>query len=375
MALLESLGRTLTCLREGRLPSQKQLKWSQLRVGLTVLFASVTLAVLIFLMSGTTGLFTHKITLLSYFDNAQGLRNGAPVRLAGVDIGNVTGVHVVQHRPGTPVEIIMRVNTKYIFNIRKDSRTSLSTAGVLGETFIDIDSAQATGPEARNGDTLPTRDTPDIQDVVRASQGTLQNLDALLKRTDRILAFVESGQGSIGKLIYDPLLYNRFADTVNEFKGIVDQIRNGQGSLGKLVSNDEAYNKAMAAVDKLNLIIDDMQQGKGSAGKFLKDPGLYNNANETIANVKKLTDDINAGKGTLGKLTKDEALAQKLDNTITKLSSLTDRLEAGEGTAGKLFKDPTLYNDLDQTLLETRQLVKSIRENPKKYLTFKVKVF
>ena len=81
------------------------------------------------------------------------------------------------------------------------------------------------------------------------------------------------------------------------------------------------------------------------------------------------------GKGSLGKLTKDDALAQKLDNTITKLSALTDRLEAGEGTAGKLFKDPSLYNNADQMLIETRQLVKSIREDPKKYLTFKVKVF
>jgi phospholipid/cholesterol/gamma-HCH transport system substrate-binding protein len=356
------------------LPSQKQLKWSQLRVGLTVLFASITLGVLTFLMSGTTGLFTPKITLRSYFDNAQGLRNGAPVRLQGVDIGNVTAVRVV-NKSRTPVEVIMRVNTKYGFNIRKDSVTSLSTAGVLGETFIDIDSSQATLPEARDGDVLKTRDTPDIQDVVRASQGTLQNLDALLKRTDRILAFVESGQGSIGKLVYDPLLYNRFADTVNEFKGIVDQIRNGEGSLGKLVADEEAYNKVITAVDKVNSLIDDVQQGKGTAGKFLKDPALYNNANDTIANVKKLTDDINAGKGPLGKLTKDEALAQKLDNTITKLSVLTDRLEAGEGTAGKLFKDPALYNNLDETLVETRQLVKSIRENPKKYLTFKVKIF
>jgi phospholipid/cholesterol/gamma-HCH transport system substrate-binding protein len=356
-------------------PSQKQLKWSQLRVGLTVLFASITLGVLIFLMSGTTGLFTPKIVLKSYFDNAGGLRVGAPVRLAGVDVGNVTGIRIVSDKPLTPVEIRMKVTAKYRSSMRKDSVTSLSTAGVLGETYIDIDSSHAKGPEISDGDTLATRETPDIQDVVRSSQGTLQNLDALLKRTDRILAFVESGQGSIGKLIYDPQLYNRFADTVNEFKGIVDQIRNGQGSLGKLVSNEEAYNKVIAAVDKVNAMIDDLQQGKGTAGKLLKDPGLYNNANDTIANVRKLTDDINAGKGTIGKLARDEALAQKLDNTLTKLSILTDRLEAGEGTAGKLFKDPSLYNNTDQMLVETRQLVKAIRENPKKYLTFKVRVF
>ena len=77
------------------MPSQKQLKWSQLRVGLTVVFASITLAVLIFLMSGTGGIFTRKIVLTSYFDNSGGLRVGAPVRLEGVDIGNVQSIRLV----------------------------------------------------------------------------------------------------------------------------------------------------------------------------------------------------------------------------------------------------------------------------------------
>ncbi len=220
------------------MPSQKQLKWSQLRVGLTVLFASVTLAVLIFVMSGTGGWFTSKITIRSYFDNAGGLREGAPVRLAGVDIGNVTAVRIVDGKPITPVEVTMKVNTKYKFNLRKDSVTMLSTAGVLGETYVDIDSSVAKGPAATDGDTLAARSQPDIQDVVRASQGTLQNMDALLKRLDRIVAFVESGQGSIGKVIYDPGLYDRLNSTVTEFKGLMDEIQSGKGSLGPLLTSD-----------------------------------------------------------------------------------------------------------------------------------------
>ena len=357
------------------MPSQKQLKWSQLRVGLTVFFASVILAVLIFLMSGTGGLFTPKIVLKSYFDNASGLRIGAPVRLSGVDIGNVTGIRIVQGKPLTPVEVMIKVSSKYGFNIRRDSMTVLSTAGVLGETYLDIDSALAKGPAAQSGDTLPTKDTPDFQDVVRSSQGTLQNLDSLLKRTDRILAFIESGQGSIGKLIYDPTLYDRFASTVNEFKGLVDQVRNGKGSIGKLFSDDEAYNKAIAAVDKVNSMIDELQQGKGTAGKLLKDPALYDNANQTIVNVRKLTDDINAGKGAIGKLANDQAFANKLQNVIDKLSAISDQLEAGQGTAGLFLKDPKLYNNADQLLVESRGLIQSVRENPKKYLTFHVKIF
>jgi phospholipid/cholesterol/gamma-HCH transport system substrate-binding protein len=357
------------------LPSQKQLKWSQLRVGLTVLFASVTLMVLIFVMSGTGGWFTTKITLRSYFDNAGGLRIGAPVRLAGVDIGNVTAVRIVEGRPASPVEVTMKVNTKYLFSLRKDSVTLLSTAGILGETFVDVDSAAAKGLAVADGDVLQARDQPDIQDVVRASQGTLQNIDTLLKRADRIIAFIESGQGSIGKVIYDPALYNQLNATVAEFKGLVDGIQQGKGSIGPLLTSDEAYKKAMAAVDKVNVLIDDLQAGKGSAGKLLKDPELYDNTNKTIANVRQLTDDINAGKGALGKMAHDQEFANKLQEVIGNLAALSTSLEKGEGTAGMLFKDPALYNNSNQMLVETRELVKSIRENPKKYLTFHVKIF
>ena len=357
------------------MPSQKQLKWSQLRVGLTVLFASITLAILIFLMSGTGGILTRKITLRSYFDNSGGLRVGAPVRLEGVDIGNVSDIQVVPGKPLTPVEVIMRVNTVYSFSLRKDSVTTLKTAGVLGEVYVDINSATAKGPPAVNGDTLATRETADLEDVVRASQSTLQNMDALVKRLDRIVAFIESGQGSIGKVIYDPSLYDRLNTTVNEFKSLVDQVKGGQGSLGPLFTSDEAYKKAMAAIDKLNAMIDDIKAGKGTAGKLLKDPALYDNANKTVANVRAFTEDINAGKGALGKMTHDEEFAAKLQSTMNNLAALTSRMEKGEGSVGLLFKDPAVYNNSNQMLVETRELVKAIRENPKKYLTFHVKVF
>jgi phospholipid/cholesterol/gamma-HCH transport system substrate-binding protein len=358
-------------------PSQKQLQWSQLKVGITVLVASVTLAVLILLMTSTGGLFTHKILLKSYFDNASGLQAGAVVRLEGVDIGSVAKIQVVSDpaRQLTPVEITMKVSTKYHENLRKDSLTTLATAGVLGATYIDIDSARARGPEAQEGDVLPTRETPQIEDVVRASQSTLQNLDALEKRVDRILAFVESGQGSLGKVIYDASLYNRLNSTVAQFQGLVGDIASGKGSIGKAIVSDELYRNANDTIAKLNTVIDDLNAGKGTAGKFLKDPTLYNNANETIANVKKLTDDVNAGKGALGVMARDQEFADRLKNTMNKLSALTDRLNSGQGTIGKLLQDESVYNNTDQLLVETRDLIKAIRQNPKKYLTIHLKLF
>ena len=356
------------------MPSQKQLKWSQLKVGITVIVAAITLGVLTVLMSGG-GFFTNKIKLKSYFDDANGLRVGAPVRLSGVDIGNVTAISVVSNQPLTPVEVTTKVVTKYDFNLRKDSVTLLSTAGVLGETYLNIDSSHATQGPAQDGDVLRSQQVPDFSDMVRSGQSTLQNMDALLKRMDRIIGFVESGQGSVGKLIYDPSLYNRVNSTVADFQKLVAEISNGQGSLGKLIGDDELYNKANGTIDKVNKMIDDLNAGNGTAGKLLKDSSLYDNANKTIANVKQLTDDINAGKGALGKMAKDQEFAAKLQNTMNRLSDLADRMDAGEGTVGKLLKDPSLYDNSNKLLTNLQDLVKAIRQDPKKYLTIHLKLF
>jgi phospholipid/cholesterol/gamma-HCH transport system substrate-binding protein len=356
-------------------PSQKQLQWSQLKVGLTVVFASVTLGVLLFLMSGTGGLFTPKLKLKAYFDNASGLRKGAPVRLSGVDIGSVSDIQIISSKQPTPVEVTLTISSRYQDDLHKDSLAELSTAGVLGETYIDIDSAQAKGPRVQNGDTLPAHFVPDFSDVVRASQSTLQNLQALETRVDRILAFVESGNGSVGKLIYDPALYNRLNGILNQFQGLITQVTEGKGTLGKLVSDDQMYDKINGTIDKANSLIDDLNAGKGTAGKLLKDPQLYDNLNQTISNVKQLTNDINAGKGPLGKLVKDEELANKLQNTINKLSDISDQLAAGQGSAGKFLHDPSFYDNTNKLLLESRELIKAVRQDPKKYLTIHLKIF
>jgi phospholipid/cholesterol/gamma-HCH transport system substrate-binding protein len=358
-------------------PSEKQVKWSQLRVGLTVLVALVTLAVLIFVMTGTTGLFTKKILIRAYVDNAGGLRVGAPVRLEGVDIGNVTGIRVVSDpkRVLAPVELVMKITTKFQETMNTGCQVQLTTAGVLGEVFVDMDCRGVKGGPIHTGDELPTKDVPQLQDVVRASQGTLQNVDTLVKRLDSILSYIQSGQGSIGKVIYDPSLFNRANDMLSQLQSVVSQVNSPNGTIGKLINSDELYNKANAAIDNVNKIIDEVNSGQGTIGKFLKDPTLYNNANKAVVQSNELISGINAGKGTLGRLAKDEALANKIDDTITRLNNIADRLDKGEGTAGKFLKDPSLYNNADDLLVETRNLIKAVRQDPKKYLTIHLKIF
>jgi phospholipid/cholesterol/gamma-HCH transport system substrate-binding protein len=360
-------------------PSQKQLRWAQLRVGLTVVFAAVVLAFLVFLMSGTTGLFTPTLRVVSYTDSAGGLRNGAPVRLQSVDIGNVESIRIVNHhdRSGasTPVEIHMKVNAKFQPFVHTDTQVLLSTAGVLGETFIDLDSTHSKGPVAANNSELPAQSVPDIQDVVRSSQTTLQNVNVLINRLDRIVGAVEDQQGSVGKLIYDKQLYNNLNSSVAQVNSMLNDINSGRGSLGKLISDDTFYTRANATIDKLNGIADNVNNGNGTIGKLIHDPALYENANQTLAKANRLMDGINRGEGGLGKFAKDPDFAKKLDLLVTNLSTISSELQAGQGTAGKLLKDPSLFNNADKMLTESRGLIAAIRQDPKKYLSIKLHIF
>src|SRR5258708_19924488 len=121
-------------------------------------------------MSGTAGIFSSKISLYTYFDNAEGLKVGAPVRLQGVDVGNVKAIRVVKERKNSPVQVLMRVNTKYQELVQKDTKATVATAGVLGEAFIDLDSRLATEPPVQNNNKSPPPNTPPLKHITHHPQ-------------------------------------------------------------------------------------------------------------------------------------------------------------------------------------------------------------
>jgi phospholipid/cholesterol/gamma-HCH transport system substrate-binding protein len=357
-------------------PSSKEIQWSQLRVGALVLAAMAVLIGIIFLMSGSTGgLFAHKLVLRSYFENAAGLKDGAPVTLEGVTIGNVVKVRVVPDREPTPVEVTMQVGQEWLPDLHVTSTTMIAQAGVLGDSYIDISSEHATGPTPGQNAELRTTGAPSIQDVIRDSQVSIKQITELMAKVEVLVDSLNSKKGTAGRFINDPELYIKINTIATDLQTVTGAMANGKGSLGKLITDDTLYTRANAAIDRLYKITDDLNEGKGSAGKFLKDDSLYNNLNAAVSNTNQLVADINAGKGSLGKLAKDPAFAQKLDDTVTRLDNILKGVEEGKGTLGQLAQNRSLYDHADQTMDQTQQLVKSIREDPKKYLVIKMKVF
>jgi phospholipid/cholesterol/gamma-HCH transport system substrate-binding protein len=361
------------------MPSQQEVRWSQLKVGLIVLVASVVLVTLLFLMTSSAGLgiFSHKLTITTYFENSAGLKPGAAVNLQGVTIGTVKTVTVVAtpDRKLTPVKVVMKLNEKYADELKKDSKASLTTIGVLGDTVVDINSQFAVGPPLRDGDELKTLETPSLTDVVKASQGTIESLNVILAKMNTIVDNLQTGKGSIGQLINNPELYNKLNGTVDELHKLTVNLNKGKGTIGKLISDDSLYNRLNETTAKLQDITNDLDAGKGSAGKLLKDPSLYDNLNSTLKHANSLMAEADAGKGGLGLLVKDPNFRKQLNDTVTQVNQLVSGINQGRGTLGKLATEDTLHTNMNNLLTNSSDLVTAVRQNPKKYLTIHLKIF
>ena len=336
---------------------------------------AVLILVILLMNSAAGGVFSKKLTLRTYFDNAGGLKNGAPVTLEGVTIGNVTRIRVVPERAPKPVEVTMRLGGRYAEDIHTDSTTTIAQAGVLGDSYVDISSVHAKGPQPQPNSELASTEAPSLQGVISASQTSIEEITKLMRNSNRLMDTLNSTHGTLGGLINDPKFYGKLNRIANNLDKLTDAVSNGQGTLGKLVNDDTLYNHANSMVGHFDQIAEGIQSGQGTAGKLLKDDTLYKNMNSAVANLNELLADANAGKGAIGKLAKDPEFARKLDDTVTRLDGLLTGIDEGKGTMGQLMQNRSLYDHADATMNETQQLVKSIRENPKKYLVIRLKLF
>jgi len=361
------------------MPQRKQLTWAELRVGLFVLVGLAVLAAGIFYVTGA-GILGPKYRLKTFLPEVSGLSKGAPVKLDGVEIGNVEAIQLVPRTPGSVkdknrnVEVDMRIDRRYQKDILTDSTATLVTEGLLGNRYVDIRRG-FTGVPLKENQELPGAEEKAIKEVVERSAELLGNLTALSEEAQDLVSGVKGGRGTLGKLLTDEQAYNHLNSLLAHGDQLVTNVQQGQGTLGKLVASDEMYGKVDKALDNVNGIVTDVRAGKGTLGKLLNDPTLYDEAKQAIANTNSIVADVRAGKGSLGKLATDDALYNKLREASSNLATATAKLNDNTTTAGKLFSDPKLYDNLTGLTGDMRLLIGDFRQNPKKFLKIKVSVF
>ncbi len=392
-------------------PTQRNLGFSQLRVGIFVLFGLAVLAFLILNSSGNFNPFEKKFRLKAHFAAADGLREAAEVQLAGVNIGKVEKVNLLP--PDSPndakIEAILLVSENFdgrpiTDRIRTDSTAQLVAVSLLAnDKQINITPGSVNAAAVSENSVLNSTASMSITKLTETGNQLLEQINKLAVPANEILSKANRGEGTLGRIVNDESLYTNLDATVGETKltlaklqNTIDRINRGEGSAGKLLNDPELYDNLNRSVQQLEAISRDLRAGKGTAGKFLTDEALYNDARAAISelrvstkNLNTITSDLSEGRGTIGKLLKDEEIYNEARGAIARLNSTTEKFDlilgdarSGKGTVGKLLTDETLYNNLNQTASNVNQLssegtklIYDFRQNPKKYLTVQFKLF
>jgi len=357
------------------MPVQKQASWARLKVGILALFAMAILAVLIFLITGDTNIFESNATVYTYMADAAALTTAAPVNLDGIPIGKVKTIKLSGLKdPRRLVRIEMQLPEHELKDIPTDSLASISAANVLGTKYINIKSGKATTTISA-GSELPSMGTGEFEDLIQQGLTVMGSVQDTVQRVDKVVEIVESGKGTIGRLLVDETLYNNLLAIMGQVKQLADALNSDKGTVGKLIYDPDLYNQVQGSLKRLDDILQQVQSGQGTAGKFLKDPAVYDEAQQTIAGVHKLVDNLNAGKGTVGQLLTNEDLSNQLKATIAKVDSIIDKVASGQGTLGQLLVNQQLYDNLNGATREMHLLMKDFRANPKKFLRIKLGLF
>ena len=361
------------------MPSAAKVSWAQLRVGILAVVALVILAVLIFLLTGNKSLFAKEVTIYTFLDDSAAVTEGSAVRLSGIAIGKIGKVALSgENKPNRRIKIDLIVEQSKLNQIPADSEASIGAENLLGTKYINIKMGKSAQPVAAGGE-LRSLDSREFQDLVNAAYPSLQSLQQIIERVNNIVASVETGKGSIGKLLVDDELYQRLVATVAEVQKITNSIGDGKGTVGKLLYDETLYQDVRATIKRVDTTIAEVQadlnSGKGSVSKLLKDPALYDEVRSTVAELRKTIDEINKGQGTAGKLIKSDELHANLNKVILNLDKTIDKINSGQGTMGQLMINPALYDSMNGTMKEMNLVMKDFRANPKKFLTIQLKLF
>jgi phospholipid/cholesterol/gamma-HCH transport system substrate-binding protein len=346
------------------MPRTRSLAWSELKIGLLAVVALFLAATIIIAVGGQSGFAWQRYELKTKFDNVQGLKSGAIVRVAGVEVGKVTDVDF----SGAAVQVTLAVKKEMQQRITTDSRASIGSLSLLGEPIIEISPA-TTGTPLKDGDFLPPgKGQAASSDVASSASASLEQATSLLKD-------IRQGKGTVGKLFTDDQLYRDVDKFVDSAQVVAGYLSKGRGTIGMLVRDPAAYRQLNEALANLQDMTRRINAGEGSIGQLLKDDRLAKSLSSASGNLDQISTRLNRGEGTFGKLLTDKELYDRINSMTSRLDQLTASLNQGQGTAGQLLHDKQLYDNMNAAASELRGLVSDIRKDPKKYLNVRVSIF
>ncbi len=346
------------------MPRTRSLLWSELKIGITAVVAVALLSVIVLAVGGEGGYFWQRYPLKARFNNVQGLKAGAVVRLSGKEIGTVDDVEFA----GRQVDVTFEVLETARSLITTDSVATIGSLSLLGEPIVDITAGPGGTPLEDYGYVRASSSSGPIADLT-------QSASASLSQMDQILGDIRGGRGTIGKLVTDDALYAELQRFVTAAADVTRSLQAGQGTIGGMLKDPAAYEALKASLENLQTITTRMSSGQGALGRLVNDDAMGQSLSATTSNLRQITGRLSQGEGTAGKLLTDQQLYDRLNSMANRVDTLVAGLDRGEGTAGQLLHDRQLYENMNGAVAELRDLLAAIRQDPRKYLQVKVSIF
>lgn len=306
--------------------------WDQVRVGIVLIVALTILSLGVFLIGNIGDVFGNRYRLVTLMESAAGLVPGAPVQVAGQNVGQVDRIEFIrpEARPpgGEAVAVWLGVNVGIREQIRSDSRARVRTQGLLGDRLIDIEPGSPEQPVLEEGDTLAAAPALSYQELLGQAADAVQSLTTLSRDLTEALAGVARGEGTLGRLLVDDSLYAELVELSAGMNAVLGPLREGEGALGRLLRDETLYDRLLSATARLDSLSEGALEGEGTLGRLIRSDSLYRALAGSAARADSLLAAVSRGEGAVGQLVTDERLYEELLKTVVDLNALLQELRA-----------------------------------------------
>jgi phospholipid/cholesterol/gamma-HCH transport system substrate-binding protein len=298
-------------------------------VGLFVLVALGAAMVMVVLLGSEQGIFRQRFELRAIFANVSGLREGAPVFVAGLNVGSVR--HLAFAAPdeegviAARVEIVMDVDSRYHAQIREDSVATVGSVGLLGDKSIEITVGSLESPELGDGGELRTAEPLGLTEI-------LDQLQPMARKLDNILIDISAITGNISNP-HSPLMRS-----IDSLSSVLDKVDTGQGVASRVVNSEEMADELEAVIEEAGALLVETTSAVTEVRRATQDlPATMASVRAVSADVEELASALRESAARLPAITDDIAvMVSNLRDASGSFPSIAARADRGVRRAGEV---------------------------------------
>lgn len=259
-----------------------------IRLGIFIAVGATLLFMGLFAIGNRTFLFSSTVTVKSSFSRVAGLQGGAPVQYQGVNVGRVKSVRLPS-APGEGILVEMAISRDAMHLVRTNTQAQIKSDGLVGEQIVVLVSSEAPAEPVREGGSIPGVDPFDLFEISDKALAAVQGFERAAGAFEQIMHDVSRGEGTLGKIVYDPALYDELVATTNETRRAFTGLANTAEANAAIL-----VDLADRATQGVESVLNKLDTGDGTLAKLLNDPALYDMMLASADTLRTIAADLRA---------------------------------------------------------------------------------